>query len=563
LEQARPHFRQHGRGEILAPWLPFRGVRNRVSDGTRRLNSLADARKMAPMSGPRLNFGRSPLAACIASCLLWFCGLASCTAPTPGYCNSGDQDKAKRCLPPLVCGSHFLCITPVDASDAATADRGDIRTESDAGTDAPADIPTTTGDGGNDLRDSAGNRADSADGPKACDGGCVADGGTPVCDTRVGACVGCLENPDCTGASARVCDKMASKCVQCVVAGDCHNANAPICGHQICRGCLTDSECTGIGPEVCMVHIDGHCATDDETVYVKNDLAKCMPDAGAPAGSSTMPFCVSQLAINATVPPAASDAGTAADASPAVAKDLVVMQGPLPLTEWAFGDSRTLTVVGKTGATISTAGTREGITISGGTVYLRDLRVNMCRTGIKASGGELHADRVTIDGNMAGGIFLDNTSFAINNSVIAGNVATVTGAGLTWSGVLASHVPESGPASLLNDTIVRNGTGAVACVTDTLPIPTPSRTRLAGLILWANGSDVLAPCVAPIPCCGVDSNTQMPLDPKLSDTWRLMSGSPCIDKVATSLTSYDIDGDPRPSGAASDCGADEFLSTTP
>jgi hypothetical protein len=37
-----------------------------------------------------------------------------------------------------------------------------------------------------------------------------------------------------------------------------------------------------------------------------------------------------------------------------------------------------------------------------------------------------------------------------------------------------------------------------------------------------------------------------------------MAGSSCIDKLTISTT-YDIDGDVRPHGTLSDCGADEYI----
>ncbi|HET6148061.1 MAG TPA: choice-of-anchor Q domain-containing protein, partial [Polyangia bacterium] len=385
------------------------------------------------------------------------------------------------------------------------------------------------------------------------------DGGTPVCDTTRGMCVGCLNDNDCAGdaGAAHVCDTMAKKCVQCVLPRDCHNPNAPICDNQICRGCKVDFECMGIGPEVCMSHVGKHCATDDETVYVKKtSCSDTMPSSG----SKTLPFCNSQPAIDsANGRPPPRDGGTGADAGPAPLKNLVVMRGTDPLTFWTFNANRTLTVVGKDGAVIH-GGAFEGITLGAGTLYLRDLEVSGGDTaGINATGGELHLDRVVAAGNR-GGIFLDNTSFAITNSVIAGGTqAMIPNSLIVWSGIFIGTIPAAGPASLFNDTIVGNATGAVVCG-DTAS--TPSRARLAGLILWGNSLDFLGNCTVPASCCGL-ANGQ-PVDPMLDSTYHLISGSPCINKLtAGNLTSYDFEGDPRPLGGASDCGADEFRPTTP
>jgi hypothetical protein len=41
------------------------------------------------------------------------------------------------------------------------------------------------------------------------------------------------------------------------------------------------------------------------------------------------------------------------------------------------------------------------------------------------------------------------------------------------------------------------------------------------------------------------------------DDYHLQSTSPCLDRIASSTTARDFDGDPRPSGASIDVGADE------
>ena len=53
-------------------------------------------------------------------------------------------------------------------------------------------------------------------------------------------------------------------------------------------------------------------------------------------------------------------------------------------------------------------------------------------------------------------------------------------------------------------------------------------------------------------CCGTG-------DPLLSSTYRLMTGSPCADKIDMSMSlPDDIDGQARPNGVKSDCGADKL-----
>lgn len=519
------------------------------------------------MSGPRPNPGRLPLAACLASALLALCGLASCTKPTPGYCDMNTM--SSPCGEGMRCDfDAFTCVTIGVDNDAGTDGHADSL-QGDAGDDHPV-----TTDGANDGRDAAGESP--VDGPKSCPGGCAADGGTPICDPSSGTCVGCLGDTQCPRGAAHICDTTAKRCVQCLQRSDCTSATAPICANQICRGCLTDAECLGIGPEVCMVDTGGHCATDDETVYVKNDLLTNIvtcSNSRAEAGSSAVPYCESQLAINAALrdPSQPADAGTP-DGATAPLKTLVVMRGPDQLANWTLdGGARTLTVVGQSGAWIS-PGPHDGIALTSGTLYLRNLRVGtaMPGVGIRATGGELHADRLVVDANNRGGVFLDNVSFAINNSVIAGNGQGFVG-GTSWSGIFIGTVPDGGPASLINDTIVGNVTGGVVCMDGPPPTPpappTLSRTRLSGLVFWGNtpGSDLLGNCSPTsitMPCCGTD-NLNQPLNPMLTATWHLMSGSPCIGKLPRNQsTGYDLDGQPR-TGTMVDCGADEYVSTIP
>ena len=507
------------------------------------------------MSAARLCTTRlAPLIALAALSLI-----AGCTAPTPGYCakQSDCGDGGSICMI-----SIHTCL----AGDAAGVGGNAGTTGGDAGPDVPID----SGTGEDHPASTDGPRSDASDGSADVFHGCVNNSGCsdstkPVCQTDGGVCVGCLQNSDCKADAAPACDTSANKCVECVVNGDCTDPTKPVCDKQACRRCAADSECAGIGPGVCMLHLDGHCATDSETVYVSKTGCADTTDGGTLLGTSTLPYCTSQVAIDATALPAAQrpdagapdggnvDAATGTDGGttvPASPRSLVVLRGPF-LTEWSFNtDGRTLTVIGQANAMI-TPGGHIGIHISAGTVYLRSLHVaggGSSMQGIVADGGELHIDRCIVDNTGMGGVQIDNAGFEITNSVLANNGTNTFTGSVLWSGALLGTVPAGKPAIFLNNTVVNNLGPGVSC--------TGNNTHdIAGSIVSGNhpdanqtlGCNLLA-------CCGTGP---VNVDPA---SFHLTASSSCIDRLTANMsTAYDLDGTPRPSGSLSDCGAFEYV----
>jgi hypothetical protein len=209
-----------------------------------------------------------------------------------------------------------------------------------------------------------------------------------------------------------------------------------------------------------MNNIDGHCATDAETVYVQNVVGTCT-DSGTGAGSSATPFCTALIGVNV--------------ASTTVGKDLVLLTGTLANFSIAT-PSKTLTVVGKT-AVITPPTATDGIAITSGTVYLRNLTVQGVTTagsqtgvGINATPGAgstvtLYMSGCKVTSNPGGGILLNGAAFNIQNTTISGNGPGSFGTSLPtpWGGILVNSPPATGPEVLTQVTIQTNDGGGLTC----------------------------------------------------------------------------------------------------
>jgi len=278
------------------------------------------------------------------------------------------------------------------------------------------------------------------------DGGDARDGGDAK-DAEVAPPPRCPQTINCADGgydgSAGVCAIDAGVCVECLEDGDCaSNPKTPICEDQLCRACKAGSECKA-GPGTCMFHRDGHCATDDETIYVKNATG-CSMNGG---GTKDMPYCNSQDGINAVTE----------------MRTVVVMRGPDALTEWAVSTAPVapVTVIGQTSATVN-PGARVGIRVSAGSVYVRDLKVSSgSNIGVIAeTGSDLTMDHCTISNNTKGGILVDGASFDIKNTTVTGNGPS---ADLTWGGIRVQNLLTTGNAKMKLLTVQMNSPSGVSC----------------------------------------------------------------------------------------------------
>jgi hypothetical protein len=387
------------------------------------------------------------------------------------------------------------------------------------------------------------------------DGHCNADGSvSKVCDTSTRTCVGCLADGHCNadGSVSKVCDTSTRTCVGCLPSNDICTGTTPICTNKTCRPCTADTQCaTGI----CME--DGHCAGTGEILFVEFNSNGC-PGAD---GTSAKPYCapneaVAQLLSNRNVivirgPTADRMVLNTTGVAPVVVGKPATGNVPASIPATAatavqvLSDTvliRDLTING------GTAATSKGIVVAGSSTVLSllNVRVNVVTgLGLQAdTGTQLKMNRCTIDNNSRGGVQLGTLSFDITNTVIAKNGPGMDTGGVTWGGLRINATGTTVPSStrFVNNTIVENNPVAFSCATD---------ISINQSIVFGNTSGDGAGCTIAT-CCSTGN-------PLLTTTYRLMSGSPCADKIDTTMSlPDDIDGQARPNGVKSDCGADEL-----
>lgn len=121
------------------------------------------------------------------------------------------------------------------------------------------------------------------------------DPGQDLCDTKTGACVGCLTNTDC-GGGRPICDGTTGQCVSCLSNKDCGVAE-PVCNPRegACVQCLVDRDC-GAGARCNNDHhCHPYCASNADCDSAHpfcdthtGDCRECLANTDCP---TAQPFC--------------------------------------------------------------------------------------------------------------------------------------------------------------------------------------------------------------------------------------------------------------------------------
>jgi hypothetical protein len=361
----------------------------------------------------------------------------------------------------------------------------------------------------------------------------------PLC--AAGSCVACNAGGGSAACTAKnmalpVCLDAAGTCVQCGTSMDCKIDASPVCLENKCAPCTTDAQCAakdGGKPGICLTHQNGRCATDAETLYVKN--ANPCSTAGT-GGTIEMPFCQPQRAVAAI----AANRRVIRVSGPAEV-------GPVDITQATGGP---ITIIGQDQARIF-PNAEIGIHVRAGDVYVRRLDVVGGRaTGVVVdNGATVRLNGVIVEGNLSGGLAANpGAGFDIANSVFALNGIGMV-ASSTYGGVFLGAPAGGRPGRFRASTIVNNKFIGAVCQN--------AAQRLDGVLLFGN-------MVQEFLVCTLATNSKSGEDPRFARPYHLGMDSPCRDAVtSTDFPREDLDGEPRPSGARHDCGADEFQAAQP
>lgn len=411
----------------------------------------------------------------------------------------------------------------------------------------------------------------------------------------------CTGDPECS--SPQVCDVAGTMtCVECTPAKHeaCMGAT-PACIHDRCQPCTEHAQC-GDTSNVCLP--DGTCAQATEVAYVDpegTDNMTCSQRMPCTKVSSALATGRPYVKFHGTTDEAVSISGGRvvtflADPGARLTRGtgngaiVTVQDNGTSLSVYDLAISDAPNQPGGIGCVIPTAGgtpalslTRAkltnnpggGISAGGGMLTVSQSTVSgNAGGGISASGGTVAISRSTISGNAGGGISVTGTGTAFdleNNFILFNGTATEPGATQNGGVVITSNTTGS---KLERNTIAYNASsglsfrGGLSCnaplvsarlnllfhntesdATGGTKNDATTQKNDAGSCQYGNTLAVSTDAGN----LGFKSPTRAPFD------FHLTSASPpMVVDAGGACAGVDVDGQPRPGGAACDLGADEY-----
>jgi len=234
-----------------------------------------------------------------------------------------------------------------------------------------------------------------------------------------------------------------------------------------------------------------------------------------------------------------------------------------------------------------------GVHVAGGSVVLEDNVIEACTAetrggGLFIAGGSVHMRNNTLEGNVAqygGGLYIDDGRVVLEQNTFLNNAAPPIGGALAIAGGVVTGVNDvvadnaragtgvylsGGHLTASHWTVVNNGRyGIIADLG--IDIKNGSATLRKSIIASHTGGlcgagaaaqqalfyDVDRPCIAGASCVNNLFGDPKFVDPSAGD-YHIAADSAAVDRGYSLDVFYDMDGDIRPVGAASDIGADEI-----
>lgn len=380
--------------------------------------------------------------------------------------------------------------------------------------------------------------------------------------------MGCTTNGQCE-APTGVCLVEERTCVQCTItdAAACAGAT-PVCGaNNTCGGCSKHSDCASAA---CLP--DGACGSDVNVAYVSpmgtdnGECTKATPCTKVAKALATMRPFVKLSGV--------TDEGVTVEGGRQVSfltdpgAKLTRSSGGAIVTVKDSGTSLKVYDLSISDAPNNASGYGVLVPAGSGAPSVSLTRVTLQNNpggGISVTGGTLVVAQATISGNQGGGISATNATFDITNNFIVANGSADMVAGSDFGGLSLSA--GAGANRLENNTVAYNHAKAgtllaagVACSVTNLVAP--------GNIVTSNNEGLTFPAQTKGVCTYGTSFTAPGSEVNTLKFKSITTNPPDFHLTAESPTSVldaggactglDIDGDPRPQGAACDLGADEY-----